>query len=225
MIVWLNGTFGVGKTTASSYLAAGDSRLRHFDPEWVGYMLANNLSDHAVTDFQHYPSWRRLVPLVAHEIVQFTGQHLVAAQTVLVEDYWRELVAGLADLGHEVFHVLLDADSSTLHTRIDTDEQEPAHIRPWRHKHVETFESALEWLRPAADLVVDTGDLDADATAMKIRASVDTRLWAKPTCVGGPRRTPGDLPTHPDPRGPVATDVRWSTSSPPTGSRDLTADG
>lgn len=87
MIVWLNGTFGVGKTTTSGSLAAHSEQVRHFDPEWIGYMLANNLADHAVTDFQQYPSWRRLVPAVADEIITFTGQHLVAAQTILVEDY------------------------------------------------------------------------------------------------------------------------------------------
>jgi hypothetical protein len=176
VIVWLNGTFGVGKTTTSGHLAGGDDRLRRFDPEWVGYMLANNLADHVVTDFQQYPSWRRLVPVVAHEISQSTGQHLVAAQSVLVEDYWRDIVTGLADLNHEVFHVLLDADAETLHARIDADNQEPARIRPWRHRHVDVFQSALVWLRPAADLVVDTGAFDALAASQQIRSAIEARL-------------------------------------------------
>lgn len=103
MIVWLNGTFGVGKTTTSGSLAAHSEQVRHFDPEWIGYMLANNLADHAVTDFQQYPSWRRLVPAVADEIITFTGQHLVAAQTILVEHYWQEITTGPADLGHDIF--------------------------------------------------------------------------------------------------------------------------
>src|SRR4051794_39466852 len=123
MIVWLNGTFGVGKTTTSDNLVSRAKHLRHFDPEWVGYMLANNLADHAVTDFQRYPSWRRLVPIVADEIIRFTGQHLVAAQAVLVEDYWREISKGLADLGQDVFHVVLDADADTLRARIDADQR------------------------------------------------------------------------------------------------------
>lgn len=176
MIVWLNGTFGVGKTTTSGKLVSADGALRHFDPEWVGYMLANNLSDHAVTDFQQYPSWRRLVPLVADEIIQFTGQHLVAAQSVLVEEYWHDIMKGLADLGHDVFHVVLDADAETLHARIDSDQDEPERIRPWRHRHVEVYHSALEWLRPAADLVVDTVNLDAEGASEQVRAVLDTRL-------------------------------------------------
>lgn len=176
MIVWLNGTFGVGKTTTSGKLVTDDDQLRHFDPEWVGYMLTNNLPDHAVTDFQQYPSWRRLVPLVADEIIQFTGQYLVAAQSVLVEEYWHGITKGLANLGHEVFHVVLVVDADTLHARIDSDQEEPVRIRPWRHRHVEVYQSALTWLRPAADLVVDTATADTLGASQQIRAAVATRL-------------------------------------------------
>lgn len=176
MIVWLNGTFGVGKTATSGKLVSGDDEWRHFDPEWVGYMLTNNLPDHAVTDFQQYRSWRRLVPVVADEIVQFTGQHLVAAQSVLVEEYWLEVTKGLAELGHDVFHVVLDADADTLHARIDADEDEPERIRPWRHRHVEVYRSSLMWLRPAADLVVDTVTHDALDVSQEIRAAIAARL-------------------------------------------------
>lgn len=176
VIVWLNGTFGVGKSTTSRNLTALLPRCRQFDPESVGYMLADNLSDHAVTDFQQYPSWRRLVPVVADEIIRFTGQHLVAAQTVLVEDYWREIEQGLTDLGHEVLHVVLDADAATLHARIDADCQEPEGVRPWRHRHVETYQSSRSWLGPAADLFVDTVSSDADCVAERVNAVVATRL-------------------------------------------------
>lgn len=176
MIVWLNGAFGAGKTTTSSSLVTRSSQLREFDPEWVGYMLAKNLADHPVTDFQQYPSWRHLVPVVADDIVQLTGQHLVAAQSVLVRDYWRELTAGLADLGHDVFHVVLDASADTLHSRIDADRKEPDHIRPWRHRHVEVYLEALTWLRPAANLVVDTTVLDAPAAAAAIHAAIAAHL-------------------------------------------------
>jgi hypothetical protein len=172
MIVWLNGTFGVGKTTTSGKLDAISDRWRRFDPEWVGYMLVNNLTDHAVSDFQQYPSWRRLVPVVADELIRFTGQDLIAAQSVLVEDFWHEIRTGLADLGHEVFHVVLDADADTLHARIDADRDEPDRIRPWRHRHVETYLDALTWLRPAADLVIDTVTDDPSGVAHRIEAAV-----------------------------------------------------
>ena len=41
--------------------------------EWVGYLLVNNLADYEFSDFQQLSPWRTLVPVVADEIVRFTG--------------------------------------------------------------------------------------------------------------------------------------------------------
>ena len=160
-----------------------DSRV--FDPEWVGYMLANNMADHPVTDFQEYPSWRRLVPVVADEIAKATDQHLVAVQTVLKEEYWREIESGFKALGLKVLHVVLDADADTLHERIDADHQEPERIRPWRHRHVDAYQAALEWLRPSADFIVDTVTVDALGAAELIHAWIG----AQPLAEGIPKRS------------------------------------
>lgn len=81
MIVWINGTFGVGKTTTASQLVTLSDRLRVFDPEWVGYLLKANLADQPFTDFQQLSAWRRLVPHVADEIIRLTGQSLVTVQS------------------------------------------------------------------------------------------------------------------------------------------------
>ena len=62
-----------------------------FDPETVGYMLQPNLTDHAVSDFQHWPPWRPLVAATAIELARYTGEHLIAPQTVLVRDYLEEI--------------------------------------------------------------------------------------------------------------------------------------
>ena len=171
MIIWINGTFGVGKTTMAGHVVAMSERLRLFDPEWVGYLLRHNLADHEVTDFQQLPPWRTLVPVVADEIARFTGQHLVAVQTVLDEEYWREILDGLGARDLEVFHVVLDADADTLHTRIDAD-PEGIDIRGWRHEHVEKYLAQRAWLSASADLVVDTAAMDAGQAAATVFASV-----------------------------------------------------
>ena len=44
MIVWLNGTFGCGKTTTAAELCPLIPSSRLFDPETVGYMLGRNLA-------------------------------------------------------------------------------------------------------------------------------------------------------------------------------------
>ena len=172
-VIWVNGTFGVGKTTTAGKLAAMTEGTRLFDPEHVGYLLMANLSDHQVSDFQQLPPWRTLVPVVMDEIIRFTGQHVIAVQTVLVESYWRELESGLRSRGHDVLHILLDAEPETLHTRIDADpDGEP--IRPWRHNHDDEYVAARPWLTDTADLVVDTTKLSAEEAATQIR---DHRSW------------------------------------------------
>jgi adenylylsulfate kinase-like enzyme len=170
-IIWINGTFGAGKTTTAGTLVELTEGTRLFDPEYVGYMLRANLSDQDFTDFQQLPPWRALVPVVMDEIGRFTGHHLIAVQTVLVESYWRELEQGLRSRGHDPIHVVLDADPDTLHARIDAD-PEGLDIRPWRHNHVDHYQTARPWLLPAADLVVDTTKHPAHSTAEQIRDHV-----------------------------------------------------
>ena len=171
MIIWLNGTFGVGKTTTAGEMIAQDPSLRLFDPEWVGYMLTANLGDRDIQDFQDLDAWRRLVPIVAHEIVELTGQRLLAVQSVLVEEYWLELRRGLEALGHPVFHVVLDADSDVLRERAETDVADHGAAQ-WRIDHLPAYEAARTWLFDKADIVVDTSDMTPGHVAATVLAAL-----------------------------------------------------
>jgi hypothetical protein len=84
VIIWLNGTFGCGKTSTAFELHSLVPSSRVFDPETVGYMLQQNLANQPVSDFQHWPPWRPLVVATATELARFTGQYLIAPQTILV---------------------------------------------------------------------------------------------------------------------------------------------
>jgi hypothetical protein len=58
MVIWLNGTFGAGKTTTARQLVGRLANARHFDPELVGDLLVAALDDHEFRDFQDLPPWR-----------------------------------------------------------------------------------------------------------------------------------------------------------------------
>ena len=175
MMIWINGTFGVGKTTAGQTLVKAQPALRLFDPEAVGYMLMNNLNDQAFSDFQDLPAWRALVPATALEIRRHTGQHLVAVQTVLREDYWAELKASFNQLDDQVVHVVLDADEGTLRNRIENDQVELS-ARQWRLDHLERYAAARTWMIKEADLVIDTSRLAAEDVASRIAEAVPAAL-------------------------------------------------
>ena len=167
MILWLNGTFGVGKTTTARNIATTTERWRLFDAELVGYMLRAYLDDVDAEDFQELDAWRRLVPSVAKEIITLTGAELLVVQTVLVERYWRELAEGMEREGLQVFHVLLDCEDSALRARIAGDEDDPG-AADWRLSHLDEYRSARAWMIEAADLVVDTTRCDPVVVARGI---------------------------------------------------------
>jgi hypothetical protein len=173
MIVWLNGTHGVGKTTTSAQLQPLLPNSRVFDAEKVGETLMNVTPGLPPTDnFQHWPPWRPLVVETASRILDYTGGTLVMPMTVLVEEYWREIHSGFADHQIPVRHFVLHADRTTLRRRIDGDTV----LGPstFRHGYLDDYaKAARTWLHDAAD-VVDTTHLTPSQAARQIAGAVAT---------------------------------------------------
>ena len=72
MIVWLNGTFGAGKSSTANHLVRLLPQARVYDPETVGYMLGHVLTE-LVDDFQDWPPWRTLVIQTAVQVHHYVG--------------------------------------------------------------------------------------------------------------------------------------------------------
>lgn len=168
MIIWLNGTFGVGKTTTSGELVRLIPGAHFFDPEQVGVMLTHATGLPKVGDFQDWALWRTLVVETVTRLAGQVGGALVLAQTVLVEDYWQEIRAGLETAGIPLHHFVLHADRATLIRRIEGDTQLPSQ---WRLNHLTAYQEALPWLSREAQ-VVDTTRLPPAEVAAHIAATI-----------------------------------------------------
>ncbi len=168
MIIWLNGTFGAGKTTTSRELLPLLPQARLFDSEYVGLMLRHVLASVPVDDFQDWPPWRSLVVQTATQVLDYVGGTLVIPQSVLVEQYWTEIRSGLEEAGIPVHHFVLHADREVLTHRIETDPVETG-ARQWRLDHLDTYEAAHPWLSREADLL-DTTTLPPPEVARLITA-------------------------------------------------------
>ena len=105
-----------------------------------------------------------LVVATATELARFTGQHLIAPQTVLVRAYLEQILAGLRDARHAVFHVVLDADEEVLRQRIEGSGDAQA----WRLAHLAEYQESRSWMIAAADLVVNTGCQTPSSVARQI---------------------------------------------------------
>ncbi|MDQ6661003.1 MAG: AAA family ATPase, partial [Chloroflexota bacterium] len=71
MIIFINGAFGVGKTTLAEMLVQRISNSLLFDPEIVGFFLRAIVSPiETFDDFQDLPMWRPLVVTTAQMLLQ-----------------------------------------------------------------------------------------------------------------------------------------------------------
>ncbi|MER5874157.1 AAA family ATPase, partial [Streptomyces sp. NPDC002044] len=188
MIVWINGTFGAGKTSTARELTAilPDGTL--FDPEFVGDALRvllprKRLAE--VSDYQDLPSWRRLVVDTAAALLAELGGVLVVPMTLLRQEYRDEIFGGLAARRIPVRHVLLAPAETILRQRIATREEPGAsqdvdvRVRQWAYDHIPAYRQALGWLTADAH-VVDNGVLGVRETAERIAEAVRTE--AAPVC-------------------------------------------
>ncbi|MFJ5998936.1 ATP-binding protein [Streptomyces sp. NPDC092370] len=171
MIVWLDGTHGAGKTTTSVLVQQLIPDSWVFDAEKVGETLMDIKPALPWTgDFQHWPPWRPLVVETARHVLDYAGGTLVMPMTVLVEQYWREISAGLAEHGNPVRHFVLHADQDTLRERIERDTV----LGPssFLLSRLEPYaEAARTWLRREAE-VIDTTHLTPSGTALQIAEAV-----------------------------------------------------
>lgn len=175
MLIWLNGPFGVGKTSVARELVSRHSSLRLFDPESVGQMLRANLPDVPTPDFQDLRQWRTLVPRVAAEVASVSGNSLVAVQSVLIESYWEELLAGLQRENMTPLSIVLDCHPDVLRRRILDDDVERG-AEGWRLEHIDKYQLARDWLLESADLVIDTTSLAVSQVANLLDAEFVTDL-------------------------------------------------
>jgi chloramphenicol 3-O-phosphotransferase len=171
VIIWLNGTFGVGKTSAAERLTAMVPDSRVFDPEIVGQLLRETLIDRPVGDFQDYPAWRPMVAAALIEIARMTGQHVIVPQAVLQRDYLEQMLALLRAAELDVFHVVLDASDDVLRRRIEGSGDN----LDWRLSHLDEYDTARPWMTELADLVVDTAASTPPQNARRIAAAIPVR--------------------------------------------------
>ncbi|RFU85060.1 NUDIX hydrolase [Streptomyces triticagri] len=183
MIVWINGAFGAGKSTAARELIDLIPNSTLFDPEIVGSGLPLLLPQKhlaEVSDYQDLRIWRRLVVDTASALLAEVGGVLVVPMTLLRQEYRDEIFGGLAARRIAVRHVALTPAETILRCRIADRDVGPGddaelRVRQWSYDHIEPYRAALaSWLSADAHLV-DNGSLTPYETAERIAEAVRSR--------------------------------------------------
>ncbi|MFJ1929915.1 MULTISPECIES: NUDIX domain-containing protein [unclassified Streptomyces] len=187
-VVWINGAFSAGKTSAARELIDLIPNSTFYDPELTGAGLRGLLPQKKlaeVSDFQDLPIWRRLVVDTAAALLAEVGGVLVVPMTLLRQEYRDEIFGGLASRRIPVRHVLLSPEETILRQRIadrvedDGDPERSEQVRQWAYEHIGPYLSALDWIAGDAH-TIDNSALTPRETAARIAEAVHT--GAAPDC-------------------------------------------
>ncbi|ERG67928.1 AAA family ATPase [Exiguobacterium chiriqhucha] len=120
MIVWINGAFGSGKTTAAKQLQQRLPNAFIYDPEQVGFFIRDNLpEDMRLADFQHHPEWRAFNVEMLAKIARSYDGVIIVPMTLVDQLYYDEIIGALQCDGIRVDHYILHADKRTLVRRLN----------------------------------------------------------------------------------------------------------
>ncbi|MDD6795311.1 MAG: AAA family ATPase [Clostridiaceae bacterium] len=120
MIIWINGAFGIGKSTIAETLNSKIKNSHIYDPEQVGYFLWNNFPDSLKRkgDFQDINIWRN----INYEIIKYMYHNyngtLIIPMTIVNKEYYNDIIGNLINDNIEIYHFILTANKSTIKTRL-----------------------------------------------------------------------------------------------------------
>lgn len=117
MIIWINGSFGVGKTTTAEKLKEKLDNSIIYDPENVGMFLLNTYP-RKENDFQDYELWR----MINYEILKKLDKEfkiIIVPMTITNMQYYDEIIGRLENEGINIKHFILIASKKNIIKRLN----------------------------------------------------------------------------------------------------------
>ena len=119
MIYWLNGAYGVGKTTLADQLVKKLRNAHIFDPEHIGNGIRDNYPESLYCEtFEEYPLWLEVCYKLLRDLHARYDGDIVAPMTLLRTESYEAIIKKLKDDGIDVCYIYLDADEETLRYRL-----------------------------------------------------------------------------------------------------------
>ncbi len=123
MIILINGSFGVGKTTVAKILSNSLTGSAIYNPELAGSVLMRlpkwiKLKRTGIGDFQHIELWRKSAIALPRLYRWFGRSTVIIPMTFTNHDYFDEIVTGIRGFDSELRVFCLRASLNTVKTRL-----------------------------------------------------------------------------------------------------------
>jgi len=143
-LVWINGAFGVGKSSVGRALQKRWSGSLLFDPEQIGLFLRKVVPQELHKgDFQDIPLWRQLTLHTVSGLMEQYRRPVIVPMTLAEHRYFDEIVGELRQRWRDVYHFTLSASADTLQRRLWRRWVRPL-SRRWAVQQIDRCVSALE---------------------------------------------------------------------------------
>ncbi|MDX2522733.1 AAA family ATPase [Streptomyces europaeiscabiei] len=175
MIVWVNGSFGSGKTTLVEELRGRWPEALVFDSEVIGYVL-REIVEVPTGDFQDLRLWRRQVAECLVGLVEEYRRPVLAPMTLVNPAYVAEVFGAIGAAGIPLHHFFLKVPEDVLVARIDgrsftpDDPEQDERVRRWCRGRIAECMSAVDTL-PS-----DTVFLDGESSPGELAGFVLRRV-------------------------------------------------
>ena len=122
MIVMINGSFGVGKTTIAKLLSHSLPGSAIYDPEWVGFVLRRlpkwiGLNGSGSDDYQDIVLWRKSAVAGVRLFRLCASGPVIVPMAFSRRDYFDEVIRGIEPLDSELRVFCLKASLPTVKNR------------------------------------------------------------------------------------------------------------
>ncbi|TDL94300.1 tunicamycin resistance protein [Macrococcus brunensis] len=166
-IIWLNGAFEVGKTTAAETLVKIIPHSFLFDPEVAeGYINHVIPDDIKYSDFQDHYEWRMINRMMINKLLQQYTGIIIIPMTITNEDYFYEITKDIDSAAIKNF--LLAADRKTLESRLI---KRGDNIDSWPHQQIERCLKAFN--NTLIYQVIDTSNKEIDEIVSSILIEIN----------------------------------------------------
>lgn len=168
MIIWINGSFGAGKTTLSKKLIESIPNSVLFDPEQVGFIIHRTVPESKKIDFQSFKLWRSLVIDFINGLEKEFGKILIIPMALVVPEYQDEIFNALEASRRDFFHFYLDIEEQLLRSRISNQREMSAETNQWRLDQVERCLRAKSTM-PKDTIFLNSGELRPEELVEQVK--------------------------------------------------------
>lgn len=165
MIIWLNGPFGVGKTSLATILHQQIKNSYLYDPELLGDFLQSQLPQAVCPeDFQDYSVWRQSTYQIVFDLATKTDKIIIIPMTIYKREYYQAIIQRLIEDKILLEHYILLADKTTIVERLDNRINEN---NIWAKRYLDVCLQAFDNQIPGQKL--NTDSLSPEEVAREIK--------------------------------------------------------